>query len=404
MRVLVLTPQFPWPLTGGGHVRNYNLLRETARHHEVTLLSFLYPETTPEHMDEMRKHCAHVEGIRIPLGPVPLVRCVLRSAFSPQPMITSKYDVPAMHETLRRLVRERSVDLIHAHFLHVGQYSASKGPAAFVYDAHNLDHRLWERYVRHTANPVKSMLGRREMRKLEWIQRRIAGEAEKIVVLSPEDEAEYRRLAPEADVTVVPNGADLDYYAPRPVEPEPASVIYTGRMNWAPNVDAAAYFAREIFPLIREREKRARYFIVGYEPPAAVRELAGESITVTGTVPDVRDYLARAMVFVAPIRVGAGTKHKILHALAMEKPIVATPTAAEGMGLVHGETALIADTPRSFADAVLRLFHDEALREKLTQNGRRFVEQHHDWSAIYPRLETVFQEAERKRRCQSATS
>jgi sugar transferase (PEP-CTERM/EpsH1 system associated) len=401
MRILVLTPQFPWPLTGGGHVRNFNLLFQTAKHHEVTLLSFLFPDTTPEDMEEMRKHCAHVEGVRIPLGMVPMVRATLRSLLTPHPMITSKYDIPEMHAALKRLTRERSIDIIHAHFLHVGQYSGSKTTAAFVYDAHNLDHRLWQRFVRHTQNPFKRLAGRREIGKLEWIQRRIAGEAEKIVTLSPEDQVEYQRLAPEADVSVVPNGADLEYYAPRPDEPEPGSIIYTGRMNWPPNVDAATYFAREIFPLVREREKQARFYIVGYEPPRSVRELEGEGVIVTGTVPDVRDYLARAMVFVAPIRIGAGTKHKILHALSMKKPLVVTPIAAEGMGLIHNETALVAETPRAFADSVVRLFHDPELYERLIRNGRRFVEEHHDWSAIYRRLEQVYGEANEKRQCWS---
>ncbi len=404
MRVLVLTAKLPWPLTGGAEIRNFNLLRETAKRHETHLLSLLHDPNDRDHFPDLLKHCKTVVGLNLRR---PLARKLCNAVgglVGSKPFILREYFQSAMAEALGRFVQQEKIDVIHAHFLHTGQYAMHKGDAAFVYDPHNLEHKLWERFESIQRNPMTKFYARSQIPKfIEW-QRIVARHSEKIVTLSDADRAEYRRIAPEADVSTVPNGADVEFFEPRDVAIEPHTMIYFGNFGWAPQDDAAVYFHNEIFPLVREQVPDAKLYFVGKTPSESIRRLASEKVIVTGFVPDIRDYIARAAVVVIPLRVGAGTKHRIYQSLAMKKAVVTTTVGAEGMALKHGENAMIADTPRAFADCVLHLLRDASLRERLGANGRRLVLEHHDWRAIYQKLDDAFHLAVEKRRAHSTVT
>jgi glycosyltransferase involved in cell wall biosynthesis len=299
-----------------------------------------------------------------------------------------------MARALEKFVDEEKIDVIHSHFLHMSQYAGHKRVAAFVHDAHNLEHVLWKRLETTTGNPLKKTFIRSQYGKLIRLQQDVARTSEKCVVLSDEDRAEYRRICPEADVTTVPNGADVEYWTPRNDAVETNSILYFGNLSWPPQADAAIYFHDEILPKIPD----AKFIIAGQSPPDSVKRLASDRVTVTGFVPDMREYIAKASVIVMPLRAGAGTKHRVFQALAMKKPVVCTPVAAEGIALEHGETAMIASTPETFADATVALLKDGSLRTKLGEQGRQLVLDRYDWRQIYKILDDVFHEAAEKRR------
>ncbi len=196
-------------------------------------------------------------------------------------------------------------------------------------------------------------------------------------------------------ISVLPNGVALDYFTPSAGPRQPDTLVFTGKMSYHANVTAALYLVEEIMPHVWAQRPRARAWIVGKDPPREVQKLAtGEPrITVTGRIPDVRPYLWRAAVAVAPILYGAGIQNKVLEAMACGTPVVATPQAVSALGVVNGEHALVAEDPDAFAAAVLRLLDDAALRQALGQAGRRYVEQHHDWREIVGRLEGTYEEA-----------
>jgi sugar transferase (PEP-CTERM/EpsH1 system associated) len=398
MRILVLTAKLPYPLTGGAEIRNFNLLRETAKRHETFLLSLLHHPSDREHFPELLKHCKKVVGLDLRR---PLLRKLCNAVgglLGEKPFILREYHRAEMADALRQFVAQEKIDAIHGHFLHVGQYAMHKRNAAFVYDPHNLEHKLWERFETIQRNPLTKFYARTQIPKfIEW-QRIVARHSEKIVTLSDADRDEYRRIAPDADVSTVPNGADVEFFEPRDVPVEPNSMIYFGNFGWAPQDDAAVYFHDEILPLVRQQIPDAKLYFVGKTPSEPIRRLASEKVIVTGFVPDIREYVARAAVVVIPLRVGAGTKHRIYQSLAMKKAVVTTTVGAEGMALKHGENAMIADTPPSFADCVLQLLRDAGLRERLGENGRRLVLEHHDWRAIYQKLDDAFHQAVEKRR------
>jgi glycosyltransferase involved in cell wall biosynthesis len=282
----------------------------------------------------------------------------------------------------------------------MSQYVGHKRSAAFVHDAHNLEHVLWQRMERTTTNPFKKAFIRSQYGKLVRLQQDVARASEKCVVLSDEDRAEYLRICPEADVTTVPNGADVEYWTPGQTNGtvEESSILYFGNLSWPPQADAAVYFHDKILPLVRRRVPDVKFYIAGQNPPETVKVLAGDGVVVTGFVPDMRDYVSRATVVVMPLRAGAGTKHRVFQAMCMKKPVVCTAVAAEGIALTHGETAMLADDPETFANATVSLLQNAELRQRLGERGRQLVLDRYDWRAIYKRLEEAFQEAVRKRK------
>lgn len=397
MRVLVLTAKTIWPLLGGAEIRNFNLLKETSKHHDVYLLSFLLGRNDRDHFSGLTPYCKKVIGVDLKR---PRWKRLLKAGTSlvrSRPFIISEYHRREMSDAVSEVIENEKIDVVHAHFLHVGQYSRWKGRAAFVYDAHNLEHVLWERFSRIQRNPLMRAFARLQLPKFVAWQRRVARQSEKIVTLSEDDKAEYLRIAPYADVTTVPNGADIDFFRPLDIPTEESSVIYFANFGWPPQDDAAIYFHDEILPLVRKEIPGVKLYLVGKTPPEAVRNLACENVVVTGFVEDIREYIQRAAVVVLPLRVGAGTKHRVFQSLAMQKPLVTTSVGSEGIALEHGRTAMITDDAERFAAYTTQLLHDPELRRTMGENGRRLVVENYDWRSNYQILERVFQEAVKKK-------
>lgn len=398
MKILTLISKFPWPLTDGAVIRDFNLLREAAKYHEVSLLCFLLNPNDRDNYHVLRPYCRKLVGIDLTWPRWQTFTNAARSVVTTAPFITSKYWRPEMARAVETLVDEERIDVVHSHFLHMSQYVAHKRSAAFIHDAHNLEHVLWQRMTHTTANPAKKAFTHSQIGKLVRLQQRVALAAEKCTVLSEKDRVEYQRICPEADVTTVPNGADVDYWTPRKTTVDPRLILYFGNLGWPPQADAAIYFHDKILPLVRQHVPDVTFCIAGQNPPPTVTALARDRVSVTGFVPDMRDYIARACVVVMPLRVGAGTKHRVFQVLSMEKPVVCTPIAAEGIALTHGETVMMADKPEAFARATVTLLRDAALRQRLGERGRKLVLDCYDWRTIYERLEGVFQEAVHKRK------
>ncbi len=401
MRVLVLTAKAIWPLLGGAEIRNFSLMRETARHHDVWLVSFLLGgDSDRRNFDGVRPYCRDVIGIDLHRPPWSrAVRAAWSVTWGSRPFIVSDYHRRRMERVLAETIERERIDVVHAHFLHVGQYATCKGRAAWVYDAHNLEHVLWERFARVQSNPLMRAFARAQLPKFVAWQRRVAALSEHVVTLSDDDREEFLRIAPEARVTTVPNGADVDYFRPLEGIPErKGAIIYFANFGWPPQDDAAVHFAREIFPRIRAEVPDAHLYLVGKTPPERVRRLAGEHVTVTGFVEDIREPIQRAQVVVLPLRVGAGTKHRVFQSLAMEKPLVTTSVGAEGIALEHGRTAMITDDPAQFARHTVTLLRSPEMRREMGRAGRRLVLDRYTWTSNYAILERVFEDAVRRRR------
>jgi glycosyltransferase involved in cell wall biosynthesis len=215
--------------------------------------------------------------------------------------------------------------------------------------------------------------------------------ADRVVAVSEADRDAILAIAPGITVTVVPNGIDLEEYTDYDGPVEPFDLVFTGKMDFRPNIDAMLWMGREVWPLICRQRPQTRLAIVGQRPHVRLDPLRGDDgITITGWVPDVRPYIAGATVYVAPLRVGGGTRLKLLQALAMARATVATSLGAEGFPVTHGHELLLADTPEDFAQAVLRLVEDREQRAQLGEAARRFVEAAYGWDTLIPKLEALY--------------
>jgi len=400
MRILVLTAKAIFPLHGGAEIRNFSLLKETSRHHDVYSLSFVNEGGADEHVRGIEPFCKRVETVVLPPRPrAKRVATALGSwAGGSRPFVLSEYRSPEMSAALARIVREEKIDVIHAHCLHVGQYVGERGNAAFVYDAHNLEHVLWGRFER-VQKPLMRAFIRNQIPKFRKWERYVGLHSEKVVMLSEDDRTEFLKVVPESDVATIPNGADVEYFQPQPnVRVEENSIIYFAHFGWAPQDDGALHLHNDILPLVRREIPDVHLYLVGRTPPPAIQRLAGEHVTVTGTVPDIRDYIARASVVALPLRIGSGQKHRVFQSLAMEKPVVTTSVGAEGIALAHDVNALLSDDPARIAGHIVDLLRDPERRQRIGRAGRQLVLDRYEWSANYRLLDRVFEEAARKRR------
>lgn len=402
MRILVLTAKAIWPLHGGAEIRNFSLLKEASRHHEIVSLSFLQPGEREGHVNALAPYCRRIETVELPRRPRArrAARAIGSWAGGSRPLVLAEYLSRSMRETLARLVREENIDVIHAHCLHVGQYVEDDPGTAFVYDAHNLEHILWNRFAK-VQSPLMRAFVKGQIPKFVAWERRVGERSDKVVMLSEDDRVEFLKVAPGSDITTVPNGADVEYFQPRTDPVEENSIIYFANFGWPPQDDAAIYLHGDILPLVRREIPSAQLYLVGRNPPAAIQRLAGDGVTVTGMVPDIREYIQRAAVVALPLRIGSGQKHRVFQSLAMEKPVVTTSVGAEGIALEHDVHALLSDDPAVIARHIVDLLRDPARRARIGRSGRTLVLDRYEWAANYRVLDRVFEDAVRKRRSRS---
>jgi polysaccharide biosynthesis protein PslH len=409
-RILMLTPQLPIPpqaLTGtsqGTTIRNFNLIAGLAPRHTVDLVSFVAGETPAGDLPgELVRCCRRI--ITVP-QPVRTTQQRIRDTFlSPLPDMALRLASPAMREQLDRLLAEPGAgeyDIIQIEGIEMAGYMPARAgriAPRLVFDDHNAEYVLQRRACltdlrrpRRWPAAVYSLI---QWRKLMGYERRVCRAADRVVAVSEADAAALRRLAPGLDVAVVPNGVDLNFLRPGVVAPLPGMVpnalVFTGKMDYRPNVDAVLWFVDEVLPLIIQQAPDAHFYVVGQQPHARLARLAEHpAVTLTGRVPDVRPYIAGATAYVVPLRIGGGTRLKVLEAMAMGRPIVSTRLGCDGFAFADGQEVAFADDPASFAASVLALLRDPCAAAELGRRGRQHVEAELGWDAIVPRLEALY--------------
>jgi sugar transferase (PEP-CTERM/EpsH1 system associated) len=395
MNILQLTPQPPYPAQQGTAIRNWAILRHLARQHAVTLLSFAAADQLGG-ATELEGVCRAVCFVPIPKR---TGRSRLTSLLAGQADLEQRLRSPAYESALHELLERDRFDIVQVEGLELGRFIATireRDPSvSIVYDAHNaelaIQRRAWETDAAQPARWAAAAYSWVQMRRLAWYETAVCRQADGVVCVSTEDATALKQLVPGLHVTVVSNGIDPADYAPYETAPTPADLlIFTGKMDYRPNVDAMHWFAAEILPLIQARRPAIRLEIVGQKPGPRLTGLNGRNgITVIGAVPDARPYIRRATVYVAPLRIGGGTRFKLLEAMALARPVVATTIGAEGFAVQSGRELLLADSAADFAGAVVRLLSDSALAGEIGRRGRDFVQAGYNWEAIIPRLETL---------------
>ena len=219
---------------------------------------------------------------------------------------------------------------------------------------------------------------------------------DRTVLLTDRDAHALRDLNPQTPTVVIPNGVDVDFFTSTGYEPDDPAFLFVGNYDYPPNVDAALRLAQEIFPRIKAQVPRAHLYLVGGHPPRELAACASDSVEVTGRVPDIRPYFESSLIFISPLRLGAGIKNKVLEAMAMEMPVVATPLSCDGIPVTHGRDVLLGETDDELIDHVIRLLRDGSLRQTLRRNGRRLIEEHFTWQRVADQYESLYQQVIRE--------
>jgi glycosyltransferase involved in cell wall biosynthesis len=412
-RILVLTPQFPYPPHQGTTMRNYNIIMQLAQRHEVHLLSFVEGNGNAD-PGPLAGRCQSIHG-----SPTPR-RTVLQRLFatflSPWPDMALRLPSEKFRERLVATLEEQPFDIVQVEGIEMAQYGLqvaawrARRPAPLVvFEDHNaeyvLQQRAFETDVRRPRRWPAALYSLIQWRKLRRYEAQVCRVADRVIAVSEADKAALQRLVGEMPVTVVPNGIDLEFYqtlpqglpalacASRPGEPGGGSLalVFTGKMDFRPNVDAVLWFGQEVLPLICRELPEAHFYVVGQRPHSRLAALKNNpAVTITGAVPDVRPYISGAAVYVVPLRIGGGTRFKILEAMALGRPIVSTSLGCEGFPeLRDGESILIADTPEAFASQTVRLLRDPDARARLGEAAGQIAPAY-DWQAIVPRLESAY--------------
>ncbi len=407
MNILFLTPQLPYPPQKGTALRNWGLISGLSQRHTIAVLSFLDPGQTPEVAGPLAAACR----VEIVPPPARTFRDRLRDMFT-----TSRPDMVlrlASDEYARRLANwlaREPFDVIHIEGIEMAPYLDVIKPlrgglgrggsgALVVFDDHNCEYLLQQRAfftdLRAPARWPGAAYSLVQWLRLRRYEAQVCRRADRVLAVSEADAVALRRLVPNLTVTVTPNGIDTRAYRPETPSTNgqiPANaLVFTGTMDFRPNVDAVLWFVGEVLPRIQAEEPDARFLAVGQRPHRRLDALRNNlAVTLTGWVADTRPYVAAATVVVVPLRVGGGTRFKLLEAMALGKAVVATRLGAEGYPVTDGRELLLADSPADFAAAVVALLRDPQHREALGRAARAFVEERYDWRVIVPQVERVY--------------
>lgn len=398
MRVLVLDEEIPYPQDSGKRIRVHALLTRMAKRHELTLLCYVRPGADDAGLQQLVEAGIEV----VPVTPVRREQRglifygkLVANLFSILPYVSWNYCSLRIRRQLRRLLQAKPFDLVHCEMTLLSPLLRGLPQIPSVAVAHNLEVDIWRRYESNETSAIRRMYIGLQRRRLERLETEGLGHITGLCAVSERDADWFRQRTPIPRIHVVPNGVDLAYFTPNVESEEPRTLVHAGSMDWRPNVDAITYFLEDIYPLILRQAPSLRFIVVGRNPSQPFSRFAARfsGVEVTGSVDDARPFMARGAVFVVPLRIGGGSRLKILNALAMGKAVVSTSIGAEGLEVRNGEHLLIADTPADFARSTLTLLRDTDLRRRLGAAGRALVEARYGWDAIADRLEDAWLEA-----------
>jgi glycosyltransferase involved in cell wall biosynthesis len=386
MQVLFLSAWFPYPPDNGSKIRVHYLLRALAQSHQVTLLSFAFDTAQPEAAEELGRICANIQTVQVELFGRNR-RGDLKRFVSSRPVITRP--VPAMSGLLQNALAEKAFQAVIASTQAMSTYALQMpSSTARILEEHNsLTRLMWERYQGQTS-ALQRLRCWASWQKARRFEARLFPQFDLVTMVSAQDCAISQILPGHGGrVEVVPNGVDCQQKRPGLVPQVPNTLVFNGALTYSANYDAMQYFLANVYPLVRQQEPDVSLTITGSTSGVDLSGLRlDDSVHLSGYVEDVRPLVAGAWACVVPIRYGGGTRLKILEAMALGTPVIATSKGAEGLDVSSGREILIADEPAPFAAKTVALLSDADLRQRLTHNARLLVEDRYDWRAIGQRF------------------
>ncbi len=416
MRILFLTQIIPWPPDAGPKVKTWQVLQYLKEQgHEVHLVSFVRAEEE-KHVHALERVCASVRTVLIQRSTIANAKYYLKSWMSGRPFLIERDDLAGMRELVRAAIAEENLDIVHADQLSMAQFAfedayplhelgsnqrgGNKRPC-LVFDAHNATWTIMER-MRQTMSWYLKPVLTVEAGRIRRYEGEIIQSFDHTFAVAQPDAVALREAVTslpghpdvsKAPITVIPIGVDTQRIQPVQRRPASMNILTLGTLHYPPNADGVRWFAREVFPLVREKAPQACLTIAGKNPPKDFIKMAEEDpqhLIVTGYVPDLEPYFTEAALVVVPVRAGGGMRVRILEAFARGMPAVTTTVGLEGIEARPGEDIFVEDTPQGFASAVLNVLGDARLQDKLAQNGRHLAESRYDFRVVLQDLDRVY--------------
>ncbi|MBD3279712.1 MAG: glycosyltransferase [Candidatus Pacebacteria bacterium] len=399
MRILMLTPYLPFPLLSGGQIRTYNLLKKLYQKHQITLFALIKDESERQHIKELAKYCTKVKVFKRSQKPFTLHN-ILKTGFSSYPFLVIRNYVPQVINAIKKELAQNQYDLIHAEtFYMMPHLPITQVPTILV--EQTIEYLGYESYARRAFSLLKPLL-HIDIKKIKRWEKHYWQQCDKLIVMSDDDKCFISRFIKNQDkIEVVSNGVDARWFAQKKRQlPQQPTILSVGTFKWLPNVEAVSFLVEKVWPLIKQQLPSAKLWIVGNSPTKKILtyETLDSSIKVSGGIPDIRNAFKGAHVLIAPVLSGKGTRYKVLEAMASGTPVVATPTAVEGLGVKHNTHVLTSQSAAGLAKLTLQVLANKKLWQRLSKNGEKFVKTRYNWDVISKKLDRIYKELGRTKK------
>jgi sugar transferase (PEP-CTERM/EpsH1 system associated) len=385
LKFLFFANRVPYPPYRGDKLKIYNLAKRLSKSHELHLLTFAQTEEDLGYKQELEKIFTKVHFVYLPKWRS-AINC-LQAAWDIKPLQVLYFQSSAMKRKLDEVLLADKFDAIHVQHLRLSPYLKDRKDLPRILDMPDAFSMYWERRMKAQHNPFLKIFGNIEHRRVLKYEQ-IMKEYNLSLVCSAEDKEYLIAKHSIQNIDLLQNGVDLDTFKAGGHDyNHNHTLLFTGNMDYAPNVDAVIYFVNDVLPAIRQRHPNVKFVIAGQRPIAKVQALASENVAVTGFIKDLAEVYNSASVVVAPLRFGAGTQNKVLEAMAMGVPVVCSNVGFKGLGIASGEGAIMQTDARSFADSVCQLLDSAALRQEVGKKGIRVITSSFSWDSIALKLE-----------------
>lgn len=397
MNVLMLTPYLPYPPSSGGQVRSYNLIKNLAQKHKITLFSLIKTDKEKRYIPELQKFCHHVEVFKRPEKPWTISN-ILKTGFGLYPFLVVRNLSPAERERLAEILHKEKFDLIHAETFYVMPHLPPTETPILLVDQ-TIEYQVYQHFAdRFWFWPFRPLLYL-DVFKIKYWETKFWRKATRVVAVSEADKEKMLALVPGLNVEIVPNGVGedlMDLWKSSKKEPSSPIIFFQGNFLWLQNTEAAEVLAKDIFPQIKKRVPEAVCRIVGQRAKEKIGNLAGHGVEVldleTSDIEGVKKAYREATVFLCPLAGPGGTRLKILGAMAAGVPVVTTTTGIEGLEAENNKEVLICDDYHQMAEVTIKLLNDEAFYQKIIKDARKLVEEKYNWEKISLILDRLYRE------------
>lgn len=391
-KILFLQKRFLFPTDSGGKIRTLNVLRHLAKWHDVTYLCNVLASEEPfrREMQELGIDLVTIPWTEAPRNSLAFFRGLAANLASPYPFNVNKDYDKKLRLTAEKMIADGKFDLLICDFVQMARNCLEIKNVPKLLFEHNVEAQIFERHSKQDKGFFRRTYMWLQWKKMLRFERNAGLDFDRVVAVSNEDREYYREHYGWKHTDVIDTAVDTEYFAPLDTESVPHRCVFIGSMDWLPNEDGIQYFVNEVWPLVRDKYPNATFQVVGRNPQPATRSLDGKNgVHVTGSVPDVRPFVAESQVNVIPLLVGGGTRLKAFEAMAMGKPIVSTSLGVEGLKVTDNENLMIADAPDQFADRISQLFESRELRSRLASRAGDMVRNHYSAEVVARQFEQI---------------